>query len=306
MNFMSDLTHVGATQLVAFLIFSCTPPEEENKIAARLPPAVVAAWKGAGGQVGTMPLREDARLPMVVYINESCATPSHAGEIPAFAFHKWRNGATSKLPQPPSPFGLILFDFTDADLKDLAKLKNLQRVSFTLSSITGVGLRDLADLENLRSLAVIGTPINDAGIKELAQLKALRTLYLTANKNITETGLRELARLKRLEVLNVSSANMTDDILRRLTDLQEIRRLDISSNVTGAGLGELAGLKNLRWLGLAHTRITDSDLKAIAKLTGLEELEVGGNPVTDAGVAYLQKALPSLKIKRKPKNRTGP
>ena len=51
-------------------------------------------------------------------------------------------------------------------------------------------------------------------------------------------------------------------------------------------------------LNLESTQVKDAGLKEIAVLKGLQELDLRGTKVTDAGVEDLQKALPTLKIKR--------
>jgi hypothetical protein len=305
MRHLSALMLLVVTLLAALLAFSVPAAQRQKqiKLAAPLPAPVVAAWKKAGGALGTSFLSKngDGSLGMASNADGSDTKPTDEGEIPGFSFSKWQNGVTSRLRQPQSPFGLILFEFTEADLTDLACLKNLQRLSFLSSSITGAGFKDLAGLEILESLEIIDTSIDDAGLKELAKLKALRTLRLIQRENITETGLKELARPNRLEVLNINSVKMTDEVLRQLTELKEIRDLHIASPVvTSAGLRELAALKNLRRLGLAYTRVTDADVEVLAELTGLEELDIGENPVTAAGLAQLQKALPNLRIVRSP------
>ena len=67
--------------------------------------------------------------------------------------------------------------------------------------------------------------------------------------------------------------------------------------MTDAGLKELAGLKNLQSLDLWYTGITDAGLKELAELKSLQVLNLP-SLVTDAGVAELQRALPTLKIVR--------
>ena len=94
-------------------------------------------------------------------------------------------------------------------------------------------------------------------------------------------------------------------------------------NATDADLGELCELRRLEALGLAGTDVTDAGLETVSKLTGLERLSLNFTGVsdeglrhleslsdlralylfhcpnvTDEGVARLQKALPSCKIRR--------
>jgi uncharacterized membrane protein len=73
---------------------------------------------------------------------------------------------------------------TDAELKSIARLKNLRKLNLNFTDVTPAGLSELAALPHLETLTLAGTPMK---YKELSkQLRALKTL-----KNITlwNTGL---------------------------------------------------------------------------------------------------------------------
>ena len=57
--------------------------------------------------------------------------------------------------------------------------------------VTDADLKELAALKNLTTLDLIGTEVTDAGLKELATLKNLTTLNLGFTK-VTDAGLKEL------------------------------------------------------------------------------------------------------------------
>jgi hypothetical protein len=66
-----------------------------------------------------------------------------------------------------------------------------------------------------------------------------------------------------------------------------------------AGLVNLKELENLTTLNLSNTAVTDAGLDALVGLKKLKNVNVSFCPkVTSAGVAKLQKALPSVKITR--------
>ena len=56
---------------------------------------------------------------------------------------------------------------TDAGLKEVAKLKQLERLSLHDTQITDASLKDLAKLKKLRQLSVTGTKITNAGAAKL-------------------------------------------------------------------------------------------------------------------------------------------
>ena len=67
--------------------------------------------------------------------------------------------------------------------------------------------------------------------------------------------------------------------------------------VTDAGLKELAPLTDLRTLSPGMS-VTDAGLMELVRFKKLEYLHLGATPVTDAGVAASQKALPECTITR--------
>ena len=78
-----------------------------------------------------------------------------------------------------------------------------------LANATDANLKEVAGLKNLRSLDLAGTKVTDAGLKELAGLKSLSSLNLVGTP-VTDAGLKELAALKNLHILNVNETQVTD------------------------------------------------------------------------------------------------
>jgi hypothetical protein len=56
---------------------------------------------------------------------------------------------------------------TDAGLKELAGLANLQRLDLRHTKVTDAGLKDLTGFKRLKELRVGGTRITDAGVMQL-------------------------------------------------------------------------------------------------------------------------------------------
>lgn len=97
---------------------------------------------------------------------------------------------------------------TDAGLKCLAALGELESLTLSCTKITDAGLKELAPLRKLRKLYLGSVPITDAGLKELAQLRNLGELYIGRTK-ITDAGLKHLAALRNLRILNVRGTRVT-------------------------------------------------------------------------------------------------
>jgi len=58
---------------------------------------------------------------------------------------------------------------TDADLKQLKDLKNLQSLYLGNTKVTDAGLKELKDFKNLSFLGLLGTRVTDGGVKELQE-----------------------------------------------------------------------------------------------------------------------------------------
>ncbi len=186
---------------------------------------------------------------------------------------------------------------TDAGLKELAGLDQLQTLHLWHTKITDTGLKELAGLQQLQTLNLVGTQVTDAGMKELARLEHLQTLYLGSTK-VTDVGLKELAQLKKLQTLGLNHTQVTDAGLKELAGLKQLQMLNLwKTQVTDAGLKELAGLTQLQTLYLFETKVTDAGLKELVGLKLLQTLDIRSTQVTGAGVSELQKALPALKMK---------
>ena len=69
--------------------------------------------------------------------------------MPAFSWSNWQAGVVGKLPAPEQGFGLDLSftQVTDAGLKELAGLKQLQVLDLAHTRVTDAGLKELAGLK---------------------------------------------------------------------------------------------------------------------------------------------------------------
>jgi hypothetical protein len=78
---------------------------------------------------------------------------------------------------------------TDAGLKELVGLKQLQELDHSGTEVTELGLKELAVFKQLRKLELYQTKTTNAGLKELAALKQLQELVLW-NTKVTVQGSR--------------------------------------------------------------------------------------------------------------------
>jgi uncharacterized protein (TIGR03067 family) len=98
---------------------------------------------------------------------------------------------------------------TNADLKTLTQLTELQTLGLMFSHVSDVGLKELARLKKLQWLDLTSSPISDAGLKDLAPLKGLQKLILRGCKRVTDAATKDLAVFEHLESLDLTGTQVS-------------------------------------------------------------------------------------------------
>jgi hypothetical protein len=102
---------------------------------------------------------------------------------------------------------------------------------------------------------------------------------------------------EQLAVLNLGRTKVTDDGLKSLEGLKNLRKLHLENTRIGdAGLAHLKNLSSLEYLNLYGTQVTDSGLSELEGLKHLKSLYLWQTKVTPEGVEKLKKALPGCEI----------
>ncbi|HMF16003.1 MAG TPA: hypothetical protein VKE98_02300, partial [Gemmataceae bacterium] len=134
-----ELTTMKGT--MAFGFFLLLVPEGLGKPpgdgAKGLPASVRLAWEKAGAISGWM---SQGRFGEWSF--RDGAGEGKAGELPVFGWSKWEAGLIPQLPAPKQSFGLHLMgsEVTDAGLKELAPLKQLELLGLAHTQVTDAGL----------------------------------------------------------------------------------------------------------------------------------------------------------------------
>jgi len=122
--------------------------------------------------------------------------------------------AKGKEGQPPTGAGDVLTvdlsktKVTDAGLKELASLPELQELNLRNTAVTGAGMKDLKGLKKLVKVVLADTQVADAELRDLKELQTVQSLDLT-NTWITDAGLRDLKDLKGLKELTLTGTLVT-------------------------------------------------------------------------------------------------
>jgi hypothetical protein len=190
----------------------------------------------------------------------------------------------------------------DGDLAHLEGMPRLEWLDLSGAGITSEGLAHLKGLTGVTRLVLSRTRVADLGpIRPMARL-ALLDLGST---RISDDGLTAVEDFGALQYLTLTNGKVTDAGLAHVSGLATIKNLRLAgTGITDAGLARLCGLANLDSLDLSRTGITDAGLTQLARVQGLRTLNLQETPaLTDAGLAGLRKALPTLRINRAPARR---
>lgn len=82
---------------------------------------------------------------------------------------------------------------TDAALKDLPKLKNLNKLHLEHTGVTDAGIANLKSLPLLEYINLVDTKVGDAGLREAATFKGLRSVYVWQSA-VTDSAVSEVSR----------------------------------------------------------------------------------------------------------------
>lgn len=142
-------------------------------------------------------------------------------------------------------FGLQAAAFTHCDLNDdriqnLAGLRHLSSLTiFDTPAVTDAGLKHVARLRELQALNLEKTGVGDAGLASIAQLPDLRILDLSYTR-VTDAGMPSVAALATLATLWLVDTQVTDEGLARLDGLSELKEINLTgTKVTDAGKAHL-------------------------------------------------------------------
>ena len=170
----------------------------------------------------------------------------------------------------------------DAEIGKLLKAKGAE-ITESKGIVTAITIPD-------------GTKLTDEDFRQMTCLTNLKMLSLSNGLN--DERLSQLAVLAKLEYLQTNLAQITDDGVKPLARLKNLRNLKFfhpGQIVLGAGLAHLAEMPNLERLTVAGSlEFNDDGMAAVAKLSGLKEFRTWHAGPTNEGVKKL-KELKNLK-----------
>ena len=157
--------------------------------------------------------------------------------------------------------GLNIADskITDNGLQEIGRLSSITSLSLP-NGITDAGVKDLEQLPQLEHLDISNTQITDNGFATFTRPERIKSLNLS--RSITDDGLAYLTRFSGLERLSV--IGVSNNGLAHLKGLASLREISVASTqVTDEGIMQLSGLSELHVLGLTSSGVTETGAKQL-------------------------------------------
>jgi Leucine Rich Repeat (LRR) protein len=130
--------------------------------------------------------------------------------------------------------------------------------------------------------------MTDAVLEQLSRVEGIQELRLGNSKGVTDNGLRHLRSLQQLRHLDLSMTAVTDRGLEVLRAFPLLESVNLSwTRVTDAGVAHLAACDSLRRVHLGGTVAGDGALRTLAGKSDLAVLETGAG-VTNDGLRLLR------------------
>ena len=173
--------------------------------------------------------------------------------------------------------------------------------------VTDAGLKAIANLNELEVLLIDDTPITDEGLKVVGRFKSLRTLYLRS-PHVKGEGFRHLAAIPLQELF--LGRSITDNYIKVLRETGQLHRLSEARNsirqhvrsdgeiysldlgyqpITVVDLKELKDLPNLRALRLNGTRVKGEEFVNLSGVPSLETVGFDAGMVSDEALRTLRR-----------------
>jgi len=166
-----------------------------------------------------------------------------------------------------------------AQLKQLATLKNLERLNLRINSnLSKANFNELKPLKHLISLSVEACDLPPGPVIEICQLKQLEELNLEHNLALPLEVIDHLSKMPKLKKLFVSNSIKDKNVMRALGKLKNLESLYIDrTNLNDEDFAYLLKqLPNLKKFSVTFTDITLKSIRLAARAPKLKILFCDG------------------------------
>lgn len=184
-------------------------------------------------------------------------------------------------------------NLTADDLALFGKLSDLEKLQiFNCRTLDDEMAAKLSGLKGLTSLALTNSVINDKSVEMIVQsFPNLIELDLSSNTNMTNGVVKILSDLSKLQRLTLVQNQVNDIGARRLEKLKELRVLDLRGNMEAGdmALEVVADLPKLTGFKHRSTAVTDSGLEYLSKSQTLDSLLMQDFQISDQSGPHIAK-----------------
>ncbi|MBN2512178.1 MAG: hypothetical protein JXB18_04510, partial [Sedimentisphaerales bacterium] len=167
----------------------------------------------------------------------------------------------------------------DESIRYISTMKNLKTLTLAKAQCTEKGFQYLSALNSLETLKLLGFEIGPEGAGYLAKIKNLKSLAI--NRAISDQAMEQLKTMNWLTQLTLqlglqhSGNKLTDAGLVSLNEMKSLEFVSIYyGRFTDDGLKQLSGLTNLKRLEMPNTTLSEEAYQYLQKvLPDLERME---------------------------------
>lgn len=186
------------------------------------------------------------------------------------------------------------FEGNDSQFSELCRIESLEELNCDNSEITDTIFSSVKNLRNLRKLAFCDTAITGDAFHCLEELPILQEIVCNPQRDTSKAAVA-LAKVKSLHAINIDVSGFTDRDVWELMSLPVLDQLCLSqcAHVSDECC---AGVSNSRIsrIRLGSTNCGDIACSYLGKCDLLKEISLGSTKVTGEGIACLSQ-IPKLK-----------
>lgn len=202
-----------------------------------------------------------------------------------YNYKQFSPAGIAQLGQLPRLRHLSVVDLDEAQLREVARFSQLERLEIESADTNPAVLAEVAKLPKLKELKIDGCNDFDhetcAALTGLHQLEALELHKIMLNAHDCE----QLARLPRLRYLSFWECSGLDvDAATALRKCAGLKRLTLGTCCNDEMLTVLAGLPELEVLNISGSAVTDASAPVMLQFPKLRWLAIGGTPITLSGL----------------------
>jgi hypothetical protein len=140
------------------------------------------------------------------------------------------------------------YPITDDLVHQISKLPKVTALEFNMSNgLTEAAIKDIGGMKQLEHLSLNGMRVNDTSMADIAGLANLNYLRLSGAGAVTSPGWATLENFKQLKTLWVAETNLGDQGIQHFKPLTHLEDITLyGTPVTDAGGDVLLGLPNLK------------------------------------------------------------